>query len=432
MSTSQDLPAENEGLMAADEVDSLSEAPTGARRFVLLILALLGLVLVWRIGGSLLERPATPQGFGGAATAVRAAAIEQGTFERLSTYPGEIVAEVTDISPEVSGILKAIPARIGDRVKSGQVLAIINDVNLRNQNQEAQGQLGVAEANERRVAAELEHAEAEHHRAAELRATALLSQAEFDRVESQLATAAANVAAAEAQTAQAKARLALLARQLADSRVTAPFDGVIADRYVDPGTLVQPGTPILRLVQEDALRVQFRVPERDLGIVRAGVGFESTTVATGKESFAGVVKRVAGEVSRTDRTAIVEGELTTRSEVLMHGMYAEVQVQLERLERALLVPSSAVVSRVLPDGSQSTGIFVTQQDEGEKVEASAENGERAPSTARWVDVTVLGNRAGRSAIVGEVAPGALALTMGHADLRDGAPVRVVQVEGEAS
>lgn len=393
----------------------------------LAIVVLIAAGITWRALGpdgstaSYQQRVATP---------VRAAAVLRGDLNLLSTYPGEIVGEVADIAPEVAGILRDMPVRIGDRVRKGQVLAVINDVNLRNQSQEARGQVGVAEANERRSEAELATATAEHRRATELMEQSLLSEQEFDRVTAALATSSANVAAAGAQTQQARARLRLLEQQLADSRVQAPFDGTVADRYVDRGTLVQPGTPLLRLVQDAVLRVQFRVPERDLGAVRVGVPFAATTVATGSTGFSGTVERVAGEVSRADRTAIVEGALTDRDEVLKPGMYAEVRVQLREVRDSLLVPATAVVDRISADGSQSLGVFVALE-----AEAPAATGEAKPeegvSSAAWADIEVLGSSEGKTAIRGAIDEGALVLTMGHGDLRDGATIRVVQIDREA-
>ena len=412
-------------MAAADQ----GSRPSGLRRYRywLVPVALVAAILTWR---ALSGGEAPRRGFQQTQiTAVRAAAVSRGDLELLSTYPGEIAGEVTDIAPQVSGILREIPVRIGDHISRGQVMAIIDDVDLRNQSLEARAQLGVAKANELRSQAELESATAEHRRARELHEQELLSAQEFDRVSAALATASASLTAAEAQSMQAEARSALLERQLADSRVLAPFDGVIADRYVDRGTLLQPGTPILRLVEDGPLRVQFRVPERDLGTVRVGVPFLSTTVATGERTFSGSVKRVSGEVSRSDRTAIVEGEINESDEVLKPGMYAEVRVQLRGLERELIVPSTAVVDRVAPDGIRSVGVFVVAAPDTDASEAAeGEGDDEQLGTATWVSVEALGSSEGLTAVRGDVREGDLALTMGHQDLRDGASIRVVQVE----
>ncbi len=349
------------------------------------------------------------------AVPVRAVAARRGHLSVRTAYSGELVGEVSDISPQVSGLLVDVPARIGQHVAAGTVLAVIADVEVRNQLQEARGQLGVAEANRDRAAAELVGVEADYQRAMELYDQGLLSEQEQQQVTSQYATATANLAAGEAQVQQSTAREALLAEQFANTRVRAPFDAVVSDRYLDRGALVQPGTPILRLVEEAPLLVQFRVPERDLSAVQTGAAFDVATEATAERTFSGIVRRVAGEVRRNDRTVLVEGELAETDELLLPGMYADVSVSLRDLDNALIVPGTALLERVAMDGGRSTGVMVP-----------------VDGLAHWRTVTVAGRSGEYSAIAGPIEVGELVLTMGHNQLGHGTPVRVVPNEPEPS
>ena len=349
------------------------------------------------------------------AVPVRAVAARRGHLSVRTAYSGELVGEVSDISPQVSGLLVEVPARIGQRVAAGTVLAVIADVEVRNQLQEARGQLGVAEANRDRAAAELVGVEADYQRAMELYDQGLLSEQEQQQVTSQYATTKANLAAGEAQVRQSAAREALLAEQFANTRVRAPFDAVVSDRYLDRGALVQPGTPILRLVEEAPLLVQFRVPERDLSAVQTGADFDVATEATGDRTFSGTVRRVAGEVRRNDRTVLVEGELAETDELLLPGMYADVSVSLRDLDNALIVPGTALLERVAMDGARSTGVMVP-----------------VDGLAQWRAVTVAGRSGEYSAIAGPIEAGELVLTMGHNQLGHGAPVRVARNEPQPS
>ncbi len=344
---------------------------------------------------------------------VRAVAARRGHFSLRTAYSGELVGEVSDIAPQVSGLLVDVPARIGQRVAAGAVLAVIADVELRNQLLEARGQLGVAEANRDRAAAELVGVEADYQRAMELYGQGLLSEQEQQQITARQATTRANLAAAAAQVRQSAARQALLAEQLANTRVRAPFDAVVSDRYLDRGALVQPGTPILRLVEEAPLLVQFRVPERDLSAVQAGAAFDVATEATGERTFAGAVRRVAGEVRRNDRTVLVEGELAETDDLLLPGMYADVSVSLRDLDDALIVPGAALLERVAMNGKRSTGVLVP-----------------IDGRARWRAVTVAGRSGEYSAIDGPVEAGELVLTMGHEQLGPDAPVLVVRSRNE--
>ncbi len=342
------------------------------------------------------------------AVPVRAEPARRGHLSVRTAYSGELVGEVADIAPQVSGLLVDVPARIGQRVAAGSVLAVIADIDIKNQLQEARGQLGVAEANRDKSAAELVGVEADYQRAMELYDQSLLSEQEQQQVTSQYATARANLAASEAQVRQSAAREAQLAEAFANTRVRAPFNAVVADRYLDRGALVQPGTPILRLVEEAPLMVQFRVPERDLAAVRAGAPFDVSTEATGEHTFSGTVRRVAGEVRRNDRTVLVEGELTGTDDLLRPGMYADVSVSLRDLDDALIVPATALLERVAMDGTRSVGVLVP-----------------VDGLAEWRPLTVAGRSGEFSAVEGLLEAGDLVLTLGHRQLGNGAPIRVV-------
>lgn len=342
------------------------------------------------------------------AVPVRAEAARRGHLSVRTAYSGELVGEVADISPQVSGLLVEMPTRIGQRVAAGAVLAVIEDIDLKSQFQEASGQLGVAQANRDRAAAELVGVAADYQRAMELYDQNLLSQQEQQQFTSKYATAKANLAAAEAQVQQSAAREAQLAEQFANTRVRAPFNAVVADRYLDRGALVQPGTPVLRLVEEAPLMVQFRVPERDLAAVRAGADFDVSTEATGEQIFSGTVRRVAGEVRRNDRTVLVEGELAGTDDLLRPGMYADVSVSLRDLHDALIIPGTALLERVAMDGARSVGVLVP-----------------VDGLAEWRPVRVAGRSGEFSAVDGRIEAGELVLTLGHTQLGNGAPVRVV-------
>ena len=342
------------------------------------------------------------------AVPVRAEAARRGHLSVRTAYSGELVGEVADISPQVSGLLVEMPTRIGQRVAAGAVLAVIEDIDLKSQFQEASGQLGVAKANRDRAAAELVGVAADYQRAMELYDQNLLSQQEQQQFTSKYATAKANLAAGEAQVQQSAAREAQLAEHFANTRVRAPFNAVVADRYLDRGALVQPGTPILRLVEEAPLMVQFRVPERDLASVQAGAAFDVSTEATGEQIFSGTVRRVAGEVRRNDRTVLVEGELVGTNDLLRTGMYADVSVSLRDLDDALIIPGTALLERVAMDGARSVGVLVP-----------------VDGLAEWRAVTVAGRSGEFSAVNGRLEAGDLVLTVGHEQLGNGAPVRVV-------
>jgi len=218
----------------------------------------------------------------------------------------------------------------------------------------------------------------------------------------------AQIDSADAQHLQAKARVGTLTEAIRDARLVAPFDGAVAERYLDAGALVQPAKTILRLVKAGPLRVRFRVPERDLGRIQTGMSFEIATHATRERRFRGKVTRIGAEVSRADRTAIVEGELESETDVLRPGMYADVHLTLGKLEATNIVPSAAIVEKSKDEGDPETGVYVIDKD-----------------AARWIQVEVLGRSGDRTAVKG-VATGVQVITLGHDSLKDGTRVQLAE------
>jgi RND family efflux transporter MFP subunit len=342
------------------------------------------------------------------AVPVRAETASVASLDLLSEYPGELDADAAEIAPRISGRLLEVAVRIGERVEQDRPIARIDDSEIRRQRADIDAQVRLATANRTRAQAQLDLARRELARTEPLLEKKLVSEQDVDSLRSRASSLAAEVDVAEAQAEQGRAKLAVLAAQLRDARVTAPFSGVIAARYLDPGAQVSPSTPIVRLVAADDLRVRFQVPEHELAGLREGLSIEVTTAATGRQRFSGRIVRLAGEVSRAGRTLAVEAVLDEPDELLRSGMFAQVRLRRETIEDAVVVPAAAVVTRVGGDGRESTGVF-----------------EPVDGRAVWRPVTVRGREGDRIAVDGDVGPGKPVLVLGHEDLADGAAVRVV-------
>lgn len=341
------------------------------------------------------------------ATIVRAETSRAEDVTLTARYTGELDADVAEVASRSTGLLEDVRVRIGDRVARGDLLAVVDTAQLRQQIAEANALGAAATASERRAAAQLRSAQSELQRTEPLLSQQLVSPQEVDALRSRSDSLSAEAEAAQAQRDQARARVALLSQQIRDARVVAPFDGAVAERYLDPGAVVQPGTKVLRIVRSGPLRVQFRVPERDVGRLANGLAFEVTTQATGDRRFRGTIARASAEVSRSDRTVAVEGVLDEEAPELRPGMFAEAIVSLGTLEGAITVPGTALVERPTDDGATETGVWVTSGDR-----------------ARFVRVSVRGRTGDRVAIDG-LRAGETVITLGHDALRDGAPVQIV-------
>jgi multidrug efflux system membrane fusion protein len=337
---------------------------------------------------------------------VRVVKAEVADLELKAQRRGELDADAAELSAKSGGYLVELSVGIGDLVKEGDVLAQVEPTQANHAISEARADAMAAQADKKRVAAELAAAETEHERGKKASDKGLISEKEALELKHRVEVAEAQADAARARIGQASARVDLLRDRLKDTSLIAPFDGAVAARYIDPGSIVQPGTAVLRLVKKGPLRVRFRIPERDLGLVRVDMPLYVTTQATGEERYRGKLTRIAAEVSRLDRTVAVEGALGAETPALRPGMYAEVTLELGRLQAAVVVPSVSLVEKLEASGDKTFGVFVV---DGE--------------AARWTPVTVKGAAGDRTA-VGGLAAGAEVVVLGHDTLRDGAAVRV--------
>lgn len=324
-------------------------------------------------------------------------------------YRGELVADAADLAAQSVGRLLEVYKNLGDEVVAGEVLARVDASEGRRLYAEALAQAEAMQATKRRAEAQLALAQAEADRAGRLLAEGIMSEQEALTQRSAVEVLAAEIKTIEAQQAAARARAALFRNQVAESRIVAPFGGAVAERYLDPGATVQPGTQVLRIVASGALRVRFRIPEKDLARVQLGSAFTLTTQATASRRFRGTVERLSAEVSRADRSVAAEGVLSDTSAALRPGMYATLTLYVETLRAQTLIPTAALATRIADDGEQRQRVRVID-DEGR---------------VRALDVQVLGSAGNEAAVTG-ISVGDRVVTLGHEGLSDGARVRVVE------
>jgi len=269
-----------------------------------------------------------------------------------------------DVHAKVAGYLKAIYVDVGDRVKAGQLLAVLEIPELQDdaRQDEATVQRSAEEIN--RARADLERAESAHEIAhlASARLAGVLKARPNLVAQQEIDEAAARDRIAEAQTATAKAALASAQQQLAVSaaianktktlleytRITAPFDAVVTHRYADTGAMIQAGTssqtqamPVVRLSANDRLRLTIAVPESAVARIRVGEPVDVRVDAV-KRTFAGTVARFAGKVNADTRTMATEVDVANKDLTLVPGMYAYASIALDSAKGVLTIPVQAV------------------------------------------------------------------------------------------
>lgn len=351
---------------------------------------------------------------GSKVTPVTAAVVTQESITERGRYPGELDADTADISAFYAGRIVAVHVRVGDTVAKNAVLVELDPVDAKEQIAQARAQARAAEAEERRVRVERDQALAEANRLEPLAKDKLIAEIEIDKQRARAASLGAALEAAGAGGAEARARVTLLERRIVESKVRAPFAGRIAERYADPGTIVSSGTRLVRLVQVAPLRVRFEVPEQDVPTIKTGTTVHVITKAhTGGDGVVAKVTGIGSEVSRERRVASAEALIEDPPPGWLPGMYAEAIVDRRTLERALIVPAHAVLSRLQPTGEVLTGVLTD-----------------TAGVAKWVPARVVARDGDRIAIEANLAAGARVLVGGHIDLMDGSRIKVSEAPAE--
>ncbi len=279
------------------------------------------------------------RGGGGAQKqAVEVIAIARRDLSESLRVVGSLAAnETATIRPEMSGLIREIRFEEGRRVKKGEVLVKIDDAELQAQLAQSRARFELAKLN--------------LARADNLRQTQSNTQADFDRARSEFTAAEAD--------------LALLQVRLARTEVRAPFDGVVESRTLSAGDYVNPQSAITTINDLSRLKVEFQVPERQLGKVRPGTRFAvKTGTIDGMKPAEGEVYFVNSVIERNTRSSEVKGYVTGALGGLKAGMFVEIEVVLDVRKGALAVPESAIL--IDPRGPQ----LVTVVDQGgEKIAA---------------------------------------------------------------
>jgi len=238
-------------------------------------------------------------------------------------------------------------------VRRGQAIAKIEDSEIVEQIKQAEATFNVSQATIRQRQADLKLANNNLERSRSLMERDLLPRQTFDDTDARYQAAQAQLDLAEAQMAQARARLDELKINLANTIITAPVDGFIGKRTLDPGASVGVNTLFSSVVDIRTVRLVINVVERDLRRISPGTNVEIEVDAYPGEVFNGRVARVAPILDPATRTAQVEIEVPNGNFRLKPGMYARAKFTVEKHEKTLLVPTVAVA-----DVSGKLGVFL--------------------------------------------------------------------------
>jgi membrane fusion protein, multidrug efflux system len=265
---------------------------------------------------------------------VETVTIETGSFEDYIRVTGTVEAvEDAMISSESSGRILSIRDR-GERVGSGDVLAQLDDRMIRSQYNAAKTGYELADDTFNRLEA--------------LYADSIISTQDFR--------------SARAQRDQARAQLELADKQLRDARIEAPFSGRIEDRMVQTGELVNPGVPVMRLVNTERVRILAGIPESYSGEITEGSEVIIHFRSLGLEPRESRITYAGNVIDPDTRTYTVEIELNNSDERIKPDMVVDLQVKRRTLDEVIIIPRTAVIR-----DEQGTSVFRSNSVNGSKM-----------------------------------------------------------------
>ena len=278
------------------------------------------------------------------------------------------------IKPEVAGRIKSIAFEEGQTVTTGQVLFRLDAAEYDARVQQTRTTLRLAQLT--------------FNRAKDLRAKSLISNQEYDQTEAKLQEVGSQLALEEA----------LLEKMV----LKAPFGGVVGVRKISVGAYVKEGDELITLDDLNPIKVDVRVPETYIRMIRNKQRFKLEVDSYPKESFSGEVYAIEAALDPATRTILLRGRVANDRGLLRPGMFAKVNVVLSSDEHALIVPERAIV----PMGEKT---MVYRVVEGKVQMVRVELGDRQD---------------GKVLIKSGLAANDTIVTAGHAKLRDGATVMV--------
>jgi membrane fusion protein (multidrug efflux system) len=342
-------------------------------------------------------------------------AVSLGTIRELK-LPGNLVAVTqTMVYARASGYVRKWHADIGARVHAGDLLAELDTPELTAQLDQGQASLSQKRAALGQAEATNAFLQVSAERQTTLFRQNLVAKESADQAVSQAAVGTATVAAAKADIAAQESNVRQLAQLLAYSQVTAPFDGVITQRLVDVGSLVNAGASqgaaLFQLQAADPLRVFMQVPQTYAPSVRDGADARVEVRQYTGRSFAGKVVRSAGALDPATRTLTTEVDVPNPSGELFPGMYVDVTLPLAVSHPVVRVPSSAVIY-------DESGVHLAVVVAGSRVELSAIK----PGRDNGTDVEIVEGLNGGESVV--VSP--------PAGLVDGADIHAARMPAPAT
>ena len=300
---------------------------------------------------------------------------------RISAVGTLTAQEGIDVSNEMEGIVEKIHITSGQQVKKGDLLVSLND--------------DVEQADLLSFKAQEDLARSLFKRNQDMWKKKTISETDFDNARSNLKVAQANVVQTQAR--------------IAKKSIRAPFSGVLGIRHISIGQYVSPGTMLVSLQDYSLLYTDFALPEKYFPDVTTGLEVRFRVSAYLDRTFVGQVQAIDAKVDEATRNISVRAQLKNEGSLLRPGMYADIDLMLDKPADTIAVPATAIVY-----SSFGNALFVVDKnDKGDMI-------------ARRVPVTTGEQRGDQIAILTGLNGGEQVVQAGVSKLQNNSPVTLVE------
>jgi RND family efflux transporter MFP subunit len=378
---------------------------------ILIVVALVG----WQIYKRAFLPTKGPDRQRSLSVAVEVTPIAKSTIREVGIFTGTLLPESQFIvAPKIAGKLEKILVNIGDEVKRGQLIVVLDDDEFVQQVDQAKAELDVARANIEETRSALNLAKREFERARALREKKIVSESELDTAEAQYKTSLAKQKVAVAQEAQKEAELKTAQVRLEYTRIKAAWENgrksrVVGERFVDEGAMLTANAPIASIIDIHTLTAVIHVIERDYPRIKTGQSAVIKTDAYHDRAFSGTIARIAPMLKEAARQARVEVDIPNPENLLKPGMFVRVEIEFARHTDTTVVPVNALTKQ-----NGQRGIFLADTE---------------AMRAKLIPVKV-GIISGNMAEILEPAVSGMVVTVGQHLLEDGAAITLPEKRKE--
>ena len=383
----------------------MEETKFGKKGFIITVIIIILLIILFGFNVMKASRKEVEKQIEQEIIPVKVMPSEEREIDQVLELTGNIAAQLeVDVSFKIPGkVIENIFVDTGDRVRARDKIALLEKDSIMAKQDQARAALALARANLAQAATNYEVLLKDQKRLENLYKEKAVSRQKLDHMEAQVKTASETKKLAQAQINQAEAALRELNIAIKDHTLVAPIGGYISKRYVDKGAMSAPGMPVVKITNEDELKIITYVTEKEFVHVKKGMIVEICADACPDKNIPASVSIVSPTINPSTRTGEIEIHIDNKDKLLRAGMFVRIKLHLGK-KQAVVINRDALMK--IPG---TGGIFVYVVEDGKAVQKNVKTGIEQEKIIE---------------IASGLSPGEKVIVTGQNRIREGIPVMI--------